>query len=44
MQWQYNKVDNLKIVIERINGMLIKPGQTFSFCTTVGLPARRKSN
>jgi len=42
MQWQYNKVDNLKIVIERINGTLIKPGETFSFCKTVGLPTRRK--
>jgi vancomycin resistance protein VanW len=42
MQLQYNKVDNLKIVVERINGMLIKPGETFSFCKTVGLPTKRK--
>ncbi len=42
MQLQYNKVDNLKIVIEKINGVLIKPGETFSFCKTVGLPTKRK--
>lgn len=42
MQLQYNKIDNLKIVIEKINGTLIKPGETFSFCKTVGLPTRRK--
>ena len=42
MQLQYNKVDNLKIVIEKINGTLIKPGNTFSFCKTVGLLTKRK--
>ena len=39
---QYNKIDNLKIVVERINGTLIKPGETFSFCKTVGLPTKKK--
>ena len=39
---QYNKIDNLKIVVERINGTIIKPGETFSFCKTVGLPTKRK--
>lgn len=39
---QYNKIDNLKIVVEKINGTLIKPGETFSFCKTVGLPTKRK--
>jgi len=42
MQLQYNKVDNLKIVIEKINGIIIKPGETFSFCKTVGRPTKRK--
>lgn len=42
MQLQFNKVDNLKIVIQKINGILIKPGETFSFCKTVGLPTKRK--
>ncbi|EAY29335.1 VanW family protein [Microscilla marina] len=42
MQLQYNKVDNLKIVVSKINGMIIHPGETFSFCKTVGLPTRKK--
>lgn len=42
MQLQYNKIDNLKIVVGKINGMIIKPGETFSFCKTVGLPTKRK--
>ncbi len=42
MQLQYNKIDNLKIVVEKINGTIIKPGETFSFCKTVGRPTRRK--
>ena len=42
MELQYNKVKNLAIVVERINGVLIKPGETFSFCKTVGLPTERK--
>ena len=39
---QYNKVDNLKIVIQQVNGTIIKPGETFSFCKTVGLPTKKK--
>lgn len=39
---QYNKVDNLRIVVSKVNGIIIKPGETFSFCKMVGLPTRRK--
>lgn len=42
MQLQINKVTNLKIAIQKINGLLIKPGQTFSFCKLVGLPTKQK--
>lgn len=42
MMLQYNKVDNLKIVIQEINKTIIKPGQTFSFCKTVGKPTKHK--
>lgn len=42
MLLQYNKIDNLKIVVERVSGTIIKPGETFSFCKTVGLPTKRK--
>lgn len=42
VQLQINKVTNLKIASRKINGILIKPGETFSFCKLVGLPTKRK--
>lgn len=42
MQLQVNKVTNLKIAVKKINNILIKPGETFSYCKTVGLPTKRK--
>lgn len=41
-QLQINKVTNLKIAAKQIDGILIRPGETFSFCKLVGLPTRRK--
>jgi len=38
MKLQHNKVDNLKIVIDCLNGIIIKPGETFSFYKIVGRP------
>lgn len=42
MQLQVNKVTNLKIAARNIDGVLIRPGETFSFCKLVGLPTRKK--
>lgn len=42
MVLQYNKIKNLEIVVQKINGTIIRPGETFSFCKTVGLPTKRK--
>ena len=42
MQQQVNKVKNLGIALQNINGIIIKPGETFSFCRLVGLPTRKK--
>lgn len=42
MQLQVNKLTNLQIASRRINGVLVRPGETFSFCKLVGLPTRRK--
>lgn len=42
MQLQINKITNLKIAAKKINGILIKPGETFSFCKLVGLPTKQK--
>ncbi len=41
-QLQINKVTNLKIAAEKINGIVIKPGETFSFCKLVGKPTQKK--
>nr|WP_262903032.1 VanW family protein [Sphingobacterium sp. GVS05A] len=42
MQLQINKVTNLKIAAKQINGVLIHPGETFSFCKLVGQPTKKK--
>jgi len=39
---QQNKVQNLSIAIAKISGIIIKPGETFSFCRLVGCATRRK--
>ena len=42
MQLQYNKITNLKLAAKEISGIIIKPGETFSFCKLVGLPTEKK--
>lgn len=42
MQYQYNKVKNIKIAIEKLNGLVIEPGETFSFWRQIGRTTRRK--
>jgi len=42
MWLQYNKVNNLKLAIDRVNGLIIAPGETFSFWYLVGKPTRKK--
>ena len=42
MQYQYNKIINLKIAIEKIDGIIIKPGETFSYWKLIGKPSARK--
>lgn len=39
---QVNKITNLRIACAEINGIVIKPGETFSFWRVVGLPTSRK--
>ena len=41
-QLQINKVTNLKIAVKNIDGIIIKPGETFSFCKLVGRPTKKK--
>lgn len=39
---QINKVENLKIASQCINGIIIKPGEYFSFCRLVGKPTKKR--
>jgi vancomycin resistance protein VanW len=42
MQYQYNKIDNLKLAIKNLNHLIIEPGQILSFWKMVGRPSRLK--
>ena len=42
MWMQHNKVANLRIVADCLDGLLIRPGEQFSFCRLVGRATRRK--
>lgn len=42
MWLQHNKITNLKLAIARIDGLILQPGETFSFWRGVGKPSRRK--
>lgn len=42
MWLQHNKINNLRIAIDRVNSILIRPGETFSYWKLIGKPTRRK--
>ena len=42
MRLQENKVTNIHLACEKINGLMIRPGETFSFWKTVGNPTAKK--
>lgn len=42
MWMQHNKIENLKIAIQKINGLIIEPGQTFSYWRQIGKPTKNK--
>ncbi|MCL1797642.1 MAG: VanW family protein [Eggerthellaceae bacterium] len=42
MYLQYNKIENLKIAVPKINNMTIKPGETFSYWKAIGKSTKRK--
>lgn len=42
MHLQHNKVTNLRLAAERVDGLVIAPGETFSFNRVVGNCTRRK--
>ena len=42
MQYQYNKIVNLKIAALKVDGIIIKPGETFSYWRLIGRPSYKK--
>ena len=42
MWLQHNKVNNLKLAVDCINGLVIAPGETFSFWYLIGKPTHKK--
>jgi len=42
MWMQHNKVKNLAIAVQKVNGVIVKPGETFSYWKLIGKPTRRK--
>ena len=42
MQLQRNKVTNLRIAIQNLDGIVLRPGEVFSFCKRVGLPTAKR--
>ncbi|MDL2293484.1 VanW family protein [Ruminococcaceae bacterium OttesenSCG-928-D13] len=42
MALQYNKITNLRLAAARLNGVILEPGQTFSYWKLIGKPTRRK--
>jgi len=42
MQYQYNKIINLKIAAKKLNGIVIRPGEVFSYWKLIGRPSSSK--
>ncbi len=42
MQYQYNKITNLKIATQKIDGIIIRPGEILSYWKLIGRPTKKK--
>jgi vancomycin resistance protein VanW len=42
LQLQYNKITNLKLATQKLNGIVIKPGETFSYWKLIGKTSHKK--
>lgn len=42
MLYQYNKIANLRLAAARLDGVVLRPGETLSYWRLIGRPARRK--
>ena len=42
MQYQHNKITNLKLAVARLDGIVVQPGETLSYWKLIGRPTYRK--
>lgn len=42
MVLQYNKITNLRLAIAKLDGLMVQPGETFSYWRSIGKPSKRK--
>lgn len=42
LEWQRNKVINLRLAVARLDGLILRPGETFSYWKLIGKPTYRK--
>ncbi|HML37255.1 MAG TPA: VanW family protein [Bacillota bacterium] len=42
MQYQYNKIINLKLAVKNLDGIVVRPGETFSYWKLIGKPTAKK--
>lgn len=42
MWLQHNKIKNLQLAVERLNRVVVQPGETFSYWRLIGNPTKRK--
>lgn len=42
MKYQHNKITNLRLAAKKLDGILIKPGEIFSYWKLIGKPSARK--
>lgn len=42
MQYQYQKIINLRLAAPKLHGILLRPGETFSYWRLIGKPTARK--
>lgn len=42
MQYQYNKIENLKIAVKNLDDVVLRPGETFSYWHLIGQPTQKK--
>ena len=42
MQYQYNKIVNLRLAAACLDGVVLRPGETFSYWRLIGRPTHRK--